>query len=214
MLAKVVQQLSQFALETISTLGYPGIVAVMALENVFPPIPSEVVMPFAGFLVTEGRFQLFTAIVMGTIGSLLGAVFWYLFGAWGNEIVVRNFLRHYGKFLFISENDLDRALEYFEKRGEIIIFTGRLIPIIRSLISIPAGLSRMEWKKFLFFTTLGTSIWTTILTVAGKILGENWPRVGEWLEKYEHLVLGLLVTGLAYFIYHQFRVRKRPSAQE
>ena len=168
-------------------------------------------MPFAGFLVTQGRFNLIIAILMGILGSLLGAVFWYLFGLWGGEIVIRGFFRKFGKYLFLSEKDLDKTLAYFEKRGELIIFTGRLIPIVRSLISIPAGLSKMAWGKFLFFTALGTGIWTAILTIAGKLLGENWEMVGGWLEKYENAVLFILGMGVVVFVYIRMRGRKKKN---
>ncbi|OQX51408.1 hypothetical protein B5M47_00965 [candidate division CPR3 bacterium 4484_211] len=213
MIPALLSLISQFALNIISALGYPGIVAIMALENVFPPIPSEVVMPFAGFLATQGKFNLIIAILMGTLGSVLGAIFWYAFGAWGNEIIVRNFFRKFGRYLFLSESDLDKALEQFKKRGELIIFTGRLIPIIRSLISIPAGLSQMNWGKFLFFTTLGTGIWTAALTIAGKLLGENWELVGGWLEKYENLVLAIIIIASFFFLYHKYSEYKTRSAK-
>jgi len=211
MLASLLSSLSQFALDIISSLDYGGIVAVMAIENVFPPIPSEVVMPFAGYLVAQGQFNLVIAILMGTLGSVIGAIFWYLFGLWGNELIIRNFFRKFGKYLFVSENDLDKSLEYFKGRGELIIFTGRLIPIIRSLISIPAGLAKMSWSKFLLFTTLGTSIWTVILTIAGKILGENWEIVGGWLKKYEYFVLTVLTIAGLLLIYTKYRTSRKDN---
>lgn len=195
-------------------MGYVGIVAIMALENVFPPIPSEVVMPFAGFLAAQGEFNLFWAVIAGTLGSILGAVFWYLFGLWGNELIVRNFFRKFGKYLFLSEKDLDNSLAIFAGRGELIIFVGRLIPIVRSLISIPAGISKMKWTTFLLFTTLGTAIWTAILTVAGKLLGENWQSVGGWLKNYEHLVLFILAGIFAAIVYYNYLKRKNKPLAE
>ncbi len=176
----------------IKNLGYPGIVLIMAAENIFPPIPSEVVMPLVGYLATQGEFSLPLAIIAGTLGSVLGALFWYGLAWIGQERVVRTFFRRYGAYLFLSEKDLDRSLIYFQQRGPLIIFSGRLIPLIRSLISIPAGLAKMSLPLFIFFTALGTGIWTTILTAGGALLGENWPRISQLFKNYEHLVLILL----------------------
>lgn len=185
----------------IETLGYPGIVLVMALENVFPPIPSELVMPLAGFMANEGTFSLLGVIVAGMIGSVIGALILYYFGAWANELVIRRFIRRWGRYAFISENDLDVSLGYFHRHGEAVIFFGRLIPLVRSLISIPAGMDRMPMPKFLFYTVLGTTIWSAILSYAGWVLQENYEAVAGYVERYQSVVIALILVGVLAFVY-------------
>lgn len=187
--------------QVIETLGYPGIVLVMALENVFPPIPSELVMPLAGFMANEGTFNLAGVIIAGMLGSVIGALVLYYFGAWANELVIRRFLRRWGRYAFLSENDLDVSLAYFSRHGELVIFFGRLIPIVRSLISIPAGMERMPLPKFLFYTVIGTTIWSALLSIAGWLLQENYEQVAGWVERYQSLVLLAVVLGAVAFLY-------------
>jgi membrane protein DedA with SNARE-associated domain len=182
-------------------MGYIGIVIVMALENVFPPIPSELVMPLAGFKASRGDFNIFGVIIAGMIGSVIGALILYYLGAWANETIVRRFVRRWGKYAFISEDDLDVTLRYFSKYGEAVIFFGRLIPLVRSLISIPAGMNRMPMPKFLFYTVLGTTVWSALLTFAGWVLGENYELVAGWVEQYQSVVLAAIALGVGIFVY-------------
>lgn len=197
----VLSNLGDWIKNVIETLGYPGIVLVMALENVFPPIPSELVMPLAGFMANEGTFSLLGVIIAGMIGSVLGALILYYFGAWANELVIRRFLRRWGRYAFVSESDLDVSLSYFHRHGEAVIFFGRLIPLVRSLISIPAGMDRMPMGKFLFYTVLGTTIWSAILSYAGWVLKENYEAVAGYVERYQSVVIGLIMIGILAFVY-------------
>lgn len=197
----VLSNLGDWIKNVIETLGYPGIVLVMALENVFPPIPSELVMPLAGFMANEGTFSLLGVIIAGMIGSVLGALILYYFGAWANELVIRRFLRRWGRYAFISESDLDVSLGYFHRHGEAVIFFGRLIPLVRSLISIPAGMDRMPMGKFLFYTVLGTTIWSAILSYAGWVLKENYEAVAGYVERYQSVVIVLILVGVLTFVY-------------
>lgn len=185
----------------IESMGYPGIVLVMALENVFPPIPSELVMPLAGFKAREGVFNIFAVIIAGMLGSVLGALILYYLGAWANETIVRRFIRRWGRYAFISEDDLDVSLGYFSKYGEAVIFFGRLIPLVRSLISIPAGMERMPLPKFLFYTVLGTTIWSAILSYAGWALQANYGLVAGYVERYQNVVLALIALAVVAFVY-------------
>ncbi|NJM06397.1 DedA family protein [Candidatus Gracilibacteria bacterium] len=189
MLSTILDQLKEWVTYIMSALGYPGITLIMLAENVFPPIPSEVVMPLAGFLAAEGQFNFAAAVFAGTLGSVLGAIVLYYVGALVGEPWVRPFVRRWGKWFWVSEADLDRALGAFDKYGPAIVFTGRLIPLIRSLISLPAGMKRMPMLPFLFYTTLGSAIWTTLLTWAGFILGRNWEQVLEFISTYQRFVL-------------------------
>jgi membrane protein DedA with SNARE-associated domain len=188
----------------IQAFGYIGIILVMAAENVFPPIPSELVMPFAGFMAREGSFNIWLVILSGMVGSVIGALVLYYFGAWANETVIRRFIRRWGRYAFISENDLDVSLSYFSRYGEVVIFFGRLIPIVRSLISIPAGMARMPMPKFLFFTVLGTTLWSAFLSYMGWFLQANWGAVAGWIEQYQRVVLVVVALAVLAFLY--FRV--------
>ncbi len=175
----------------IRSLGYPGLGIVMFLENVFPPIPSEIVLPMAGWLTLgdEAPFTITGVTVVGAIGSVAGAYFFYGLGRWFDERRVRYLLRRFGKWLMLSEHDLDVSLAWFQRYGEYVIFFGRMVPIVRSLISVPAGLARMNIPRFTLYTAVGTALWSFILAFAGRMLGESWPLVAEFIDRYENVVL-------------------------
>lgn len=185
--------------QIIAALGYPGIALVMLVENLFPPIPSELVMPFAGFLAGRGEMNLALALLAGTIGSVVGAVVLYYIGLWAGERAVRAFVRRYGRFFLLSEEDLDRTIRFFERRGNAVVFFGRLVPLVRSLISIPAGTSRMPMGMFLLFTILGSAIWNVVLAGAGLALGENWDQILGFIRQYERAILVALAVAIAVF---------------
>ena len=182
------------------TLGYPGIALVMLIENLFPPIPSELVMPFAGFLAAQGKMDFTLVIISGTIGAVLGAIALYYVGMWADETIIRRFVRRWGKWFTISETELNIALTFFMRRGEAVVFFGRLIPLIRSLISIPAGMRRMNFGRFLLFTSIGTSFWNLALTLAGSVLGANWKHVLSFLGTYQNVTVMVLGLGVLCFI--------------
>ena len=199
--------------QIIEALGYPGIALVMLIENIFPPIPSEVVMPFAGFLVADtGHLSFVGIVIAGTIGSVLGAILLYWIGAWADEIVVRRFVRRFGRYFLLDEGDLDRALSLFARYGEIIVFVGRVIPVVRSVISVPAGMQRMPFGRFLVFTLLGSTVWTTALSYSGYILGENWEHVLEFVDRYQFVTL--IVVGIVALVFITRRVRSRLTGSE
>jgi membrane protein DedA with SNARE-associated domain len=189
----------------ISTMGYPGLVLVMFLENVFPPIPSEVVLPLAGNLTNAGRFTMFGVIFWGMIGALIGALVFYYLGKWFSEERLRRLIEKYGKWALLDVDDFDRAVEFFEKHGQFTIFFGRMVPIVRSLISIPAGLAEMNLPVFCFYTILGTALWNAVLAVAGRILGKEWPLVVEWVGTYQNVVLVVGFAAVAVFVFTRVR---------
>lgn len=200
-MAHVLDQLRIWIEQVIGSLGYLGLAFVMFLENVFPPIPSEVILPFAGFLVSSGELMFAGVVAAATFGSLVGALLLYGLGRWAGDPIVRAFIRQVGRYLFLTENDLDRALHAFDRHGQAIVFFGRLMPLVRSLISIPAGMDRMPLGKFLLFTALGTAVWSGILTYAGVLLGENWEEVMHYVERYEvTLYAAIVVIGAALLI--------------
>lgn len=214
-MASLMEQVRLWIEQIMTALGYPGIALIMLVENLFPPIPSELVMPLAGFLVAQGQFSFPGAILAGTTGSVLGAVALYYIGRLAGEPLVRPFIRSYGKWFLLSEADLDKSLDVFTRHGDIMVFTGRVIPLIRSLISLPAGMNRMPLGRFLLLTTLGSALWTTLLTVAGYILGANWGLVVEFISDYQKIVLALIGLGVIYFVFTRVRSsrRKPPIAQ-
>ncbi|MBN1286191.1 MAG: DedA family protein [Anaerolineae bacterium] len=226
-MAGILDQLANLIQSLIAALGYAGIAIVMFAENIFPPIPSELVMPFAGFIVGEHieeltlgnilsasgeQFSFVGVIIAGTLGALLGALCLYYLGRWADEPVIRAFIRRYGRWFLLTEDDLDRALAFFNRYGEPIMFFGRLIPIIRSLISIPAGMNRMNMPRFLLFTTLGATVWNIVLTVAGVILGANWELVLDIVDKYQYATLAVLLLAAALFVVVRLRERRKAKA--
>lgn len=187
-------------INTINSLGYVGIALLMALENLVPPIPSELIMPLAGFTVTQGEMNFFIVVIAGTIGSVLGATPWYFLGkSWGLKRT-KKIADRYGKWLTLSGKDVDKAKVWFDRRGYIATGLGRLVPGIRTYISLPAGISKMPLFSFLIYSTIGTIIWVSFLTGTGYILGANYERVGDYLRPISTIVIfGLFVSSI-YFV--------------
>jgi membrane protein DedA with SNARE-associated domain len=178
-------QFFHWLVDTVLALGYPGIVVLMAIESSILPLPSELVMPPAGYLVAKGHMTGWIAILAGTLGSLLGALVNYGLAVFVGEPV----LRRYGKFVLVSERSLDRTEAFFRRHGEISTFVGRLLPVIRHLISIPAGMSRMALSRFALFTSLGAGIWCFILTYLGWLIGRHGEEVEAAIGPYVHRTL-------------------------
>lgn len=179
----------------IESWGYPGVFFLMLAENVFPPIPSEVIMPLAGFLAGKGDMSLTMVLIVGTLGSVLGTLFWYYIGIWIGEERLKRLAARHGRWLTVSPSDIDGAKEWFVKHGAMAVFFGRMIPAIRTLISVPAGLARMPMPKFLAYTVAGSALWTTLLALAGLLLHENYARVESFINPISKLVL-VVVVGL------------------
>jgi len=199
-LITILDQIRIFIEQAILSFGYPGITAVMFIETVFPPIPSEVVMPFAGFLVADGRISFLGIIFAGTIGAVGGAVLIFYLGLSMGEEPTRAWFRKYGRFVLVNENELDRAMVIFERYGKVMVLIGRMIPGVRSLISLPAGIKNMGWGTFLFYTIIGTTLWNTILAGGGYYLGEHWERILELLDSYETVVYAVLGLFVIYWV--------------
>jgi membrane protein DedA with SNARE-associated domain len=208
MLASVLDFVRIVIQDTILTLGYTGIALVMLAENVFPPIPSELVMPFAGWLARDGKFDMTLCIIAGTLGTVVGAVILYYIGMFADEPIIRRFVRAYGRYWFMDERDVDRTLETFRKHGDAVVFFGRVIPLVRSLISVPAGMNRMPMGRFLVFTTAGSAIWTAILTIGGWYLGENWQAIIGMVNQYERVFLVVLGLAIVAWVVRQIRASR------
>ncbi|RLD08667.1 MAG: DedA family protein [Chloroflexota bacterium] len=202
--------------DIIQAMGYWGLGLVMFLENVFPPIPSEAVLPMAGWLAfeKEGGFTLWGVTLVGAIGSVSGALVFYGLGYWFGEQRVRVLVRRYGKWLLLTEADFDTALEWFARYGEVVIFFGRMVPIVRSLVSIPAGIASMNLGLFNLYTAIGTALWSFLLSLAGYILGKNWGLVMEWISKYEKVVIVLAVAVMVIFVVSRLRQRQQKETNK
>ncbi|MGH6912492.1 MAG: VTT domain-containing protein [Geminicoccales bacterium] len=180
----------------ISGTGYLGIVLLMIGENVFPPIPSELIMPLAGFVAARGELNPVLVVLAGTLGSMLGALPWYYAGRRLGEERACRFAAAHGRWLTLDEKDVGKAIRWFERRGRIAVLLGRLVPTIRTVISLPAGMARMPLAVFLAYSAIGTAIWTGLLTAAGFLLESNYTIVGDYLDRASKIIIGLIV--LAY----------------
>jgi len=181
----LVKSATKLAIDGISKTGYVGIALLTALEVVVFPIPSEIILPFSGYLAYLKRFSLYGVVLAGTIGSLIGSLAIYYLGLFGG----RKILLKYGKYFMISENDIKMAEEWFNKYGEISVLISRLAPIVRTVISFPAGIGKMNIKKFIFYTTIGSSLWCYLLAYSGYVLGPNWTSISSYFEKLDIIAL-------------------------
>ncbi len=195
---------------TMEQTGYLGVVFLMFLENVFPPIPSEVVMPLAGYIAAQGRLALSGVIVAGMAGSVLGAIPLYYLGRWLGTDRVRRWTERHGHWLLLGTKELDRAERWFDQHAKTTVFLGRLVPGVRSLVSIPAGMSEMALVPFLLLTAAGTALWAGLLATAGHFLGEQYESIGQYIGPVTYVVLGGLL--LWYVIYAWRRHRAKNSA--
>lgn len=171
----------EFIVQAIESFGYWGVAFLAFLENVFPPLPSEVILPAAGFAAVQGELSTIGVGIGGTIGSVLGTSVFYVLGRWWGEEPVRAWIRKHGKWLTLEEQHVDRAHHWFERHGGKAVLLGRCIPGVRALISLPAGFARMPLAPFLLYTTVGTAIWNGALVAAGVTLGRNYDAVSSWI---------------------------------
>jgi membrane protein DedA with SNARE-associated domain len=200
----------QFMLSTISYLGYFGLFFLMMLESMVFPVPSEFVMPLAGFLVFQGKFNIILVIVFSSLGSITGSLLSYYIGKrWGYKLVVS-----YGKYIFVDIEDLKKTETWFTNHGEITIFISRLIPVVRHLISLVAGIGKMSVKKFSLYTIIGATIWNTFLAYLGYVLGQHWHEVTQYTEEIDIGIVILIIIGCIYFIYRHIRRKKKDAVKE
>jgi membrane protein DedA with SNARE-associated domain len=202
----------RWATDVIDEIGLLGIAVLVALESAFPPIPSELVLLLSGFNVSAGRFHLVAAIVAATLGSLLGAWILYLAGAVLSEDRMERFLAGFGRFLGLKRDDIHTANRWFERHGSAVVFFGRLVPIVRSLVSIPAGADRMNPWTFTFFTALGSLLWNSIWITVGWRLGDRWQQAERWSELIELVLVGVLAVVVGGLLLRRIRANRRAAA--
>jgi membrane protein DedA with SNARE-associated domain len=214
MIARIIEILSAFIVATISMLGYGGVVLLMAIESACIPLPSEIIMPFSGYLVHTGRFgSLWLVAVAGAVGCVLGSLVAYWIGMYGG----RPLIEKYGRYVLISHHDLDLADRWFSRFGEVIVFASRLLPVIRTFIAFPAGVARMDLKRFVIYTFAGSLPWCYALAYIGQKLGDQWdkdPRLKEFFHRFDFVIGGLLVLGAAWWIWRHIRNLRRAQPAE
>lgn len=202
--------MQQFILHIIEQFGYFGVFFLILIENVFPPIPSEVILLFSGFFSSYTSLSVFYMILASTLGSFLGAIILYYIGKIFNKERLKKIVNgRLGKILFLKENDIDKADEWFDNKGNKSVFFCRFVPIVRSLISIPAGMSEMPMGKFIIYTICGSMIWNTVLICLGYKLGDNWEYVLTILDKYQMVVIIILIIILGYVIIKFYRKKRK-----
>jgi membrane protein DedA with SNARE-associated domain len=184
----------EFITSLLASMGSLGVAVLMLLENVFPPIPSEVIMPFAGYLAASGDLPFVSVVIAGTIGSVAGAFLWYWIGTLASEARLRMLIAQHGRWLTISEQDLDRSLTWFRRNGGKAVFLGRMVPGVRTLISVPAGMTGMPLLPFLLYTGLGSLLWTAALTISGYLLEAQFAKVETWINPVTNVLLGGLLV--------------------
>jgi membrane protein DedA with SNARE-associated domain len=178
---------------TIESLGYFGVVALMFLENLFPPIPSEVVMPLSGYTAAQGQLSIVGVIIAGTVGSVLGALFWYYVARWLGEDRLKGWTKRHGRWITLGPKDVDKADDWFDRYGGWVVFFGRLVPTVRTLVAIPAGLFEMNVWFYLVLTTAGSAIWTAALALLGWWLGSNWSSIGTYIDPVTYAIMAAIV---------------------
>ena len=210
LVGSLTQHFVDWATSVMNKIGEPGVALIVALENLFPPIPSEAVLPLAGFSASKGELSLVLVIVWATVGSVVGAVILYYIGAALGRERVREWAK---KIPLMKVSDVDKTEKWFLKYQNKTVFWGRMLPIFRSLISIPAGIEKMPIKKFIPYTVLGSLIWNSALVGAGYALGERWEKVEQYAGTLQNVVIVLVVLGAGWFVYSKLKKKttsKRP----
>ena len=206
--------MQEMIIEIMNNFGYLGVFLLIAIENVFPPIPSEVILLFGGFMTTFSDMNIVGVIIASILGSILGAIVLYYIGKILNKERLKKIITSKpGKILRLKPEDIDKADNWFDTKGNKTVFFCRFVPIIRSLISIPAGMSEMPMKKFLIYTTAGSLIWNAALTIAGSIVGENWTSIVDIMDQYSHIILVLLIIIFIVAVAVFYKKRKKINAK-
>src|SRR3990167_6805631 len=200
--------LGHYIINFIENTKYFGIFILMALESALIPIPSEITMPFSGFLASSGKLSFWPIVLVGTFANIVGSYVAYYIGYFLEETVLLALIKKYSKFILVTQHDYERAHQWFSKYGDKIIFVSRLLPGIRTVISLPAGMFEMEIKKFTAYTIAGCFIWSTFLTYVGFVMGENWRALETYFRKFEIVIIILLLLSAVWYIEKHFTIAK------
>jgi membrane protein DedA with SNARE-associated domain len=202
--------LADWVTDVVDSLGYVGVALLVALENLFPPIPSEIILPFAGFVARDGGATLIGMIVAATIGSLVGALILYGIAAAIGPDRLDRFLLRYGKWFRLTPADVRKAEGWFDRHSDGAVLICRCVPLVRSLVSIPAGFRRMPLLRFVVLTIIGSAVWNTALVTAGYVLRDNWDNVEPVIEVAQYVVIAAIVVAIGWYVWSRFR---RPTAE-
>jgi membrane protein DedA with SNARE-associated domain len=211
MISKIISALAGFIIAVISKTGYLGVLFLMAIESACIPLPSEIIMPFAGYLVYRGQFNLFWAATAGAIGCNVGSIVAYEIGRYGGRPLVER----YGSYVFLGHHELEMAERFFQRFGAPAVFIGRLLPVIRTFIALPAGIGKMPRLRFHIYTFVGSWPWCFALAWIGMKLGERWdtdPRLKEWFHRLDAVIILLLLSGITWFVWSHWKGRVRATA--
>lgn len=207
--------MEQIIIDIMEQVGYLGVFLLIAIENIFPPIPSEVILVFGGFMTTYTSLNIPIMILAATLGSLLGAIVLYYIGKIFNKERLKRIVNgKIGKVLRLKASDIEKADKWFDTKGNKTVFFCRFIPIVRSLISIPAGMSEMPMKKFLLYTISGSLIWNTVLIIVGSVVGDKWETIVGYLDNFSNIILIILVIIFVVAMYYWFVIRKKKQSKK
>jgi membrane protein DedA with SNARE-associated domain len=204
----VLSDLATWVQDVIESLGYLGVALLVIAENLFPPIPSEIVLPFAGFVARRGDGSVVVMVVASTIGSVVGALVLYAIAAAIGPERIHSFVVRFGKWFGVKESDMVRAEEWFDRRSNAAVLVGRCVPLIRSLVSIPAGFRRMKFVPFITLTAVGSAVWNIALIGAGATLGDQWDRVGDYVGIFQWLVIAAIFGVILKFAWSKVNARR------
>lgn len=211
---QIIEVLSGYIIHFIEATNYFGIFLFMALESALIPIPSEITMPFAGFLVSRGELNFVLVVLVGAFANLVGSLIAYYIGYFLEETVIVGWIKKYGKFLLITVEDYEKSRHWFQKYGSAVVFFSRLLPGIRTFISLPAGLAEMNIWKFSFYTFLGSLIWSAALTYIGVYTGSNWKSLEPIYRKFEFAIAFVIILGVLWYINHKLKFVKLPKLKK
>ncbi|MCL5784400.1 MAG: DedA family protein [Patescibacteria group bacterium] len=201
----MLESIANWVINVISTMGYPGIVLTMAIESALIPLPSEIIMPFSGFLASVGKFDLNLVALMGAIGNVTGSLVAYGIGYYGHEKLVRRFIRKFGKWILVSEKELDETEKLLNKYNGLVVLGSRVIPGVRTVISLPCGFAKLPLGRFIALTFIGSLIWSYLLAWIGFTLGQNWHALGPYFHKLDAVIVVLIIGAIGFYIYHKIK---------
>ncbi len=211
MFEAIVEAVANFVINTISNFGYFGIILTMAAESALIPLPSEIIMPFSGFLVSTGRFNFWLVVTAGAVGNLIGSYIAYAAGFWLEGPVVRKLISKYGKFFLITIDELENAERFLRRFGNWVVFGSRLLPAVRTVISLPIGAAKLPLISFSVLTFTGSFLWSALLTYIGVVLGENWEVLGPIFRQFDIVIIGLAIVVIVWYVRRKFVQKEKPT---
>ncbi len=201
----MLEHIANWVIHVISTLGYPGIILTMAIESALIPLPSEIIMPFSGYLVSTGRFNIHLVALSGALGNLIGSLLAYALGYWGHERVVRRLIRKFGKFFLISEHELDVCEQWLRKYNDLVVMGSRVLPGVRTVISLPAGIAKLPLLRFCVLTFIGSLIWSYALAYIGVVMGENWESLKPLFHRFDAVIVIAILAAGGYYVWYKIK---------